>query len=82
MAISSLSFRLPVIYSFQIPFTKQNIRIMESAGHPIWSFVKGSIRINKHRFLLHDEGFREIQYRHQMLGRMPVTAAKNDKAAS
>lgn len=73
------------LFTRKIPFTKRNIRIMESAGHPLWSFVKGSIRINKRRFLLHDEGFREIQYRHQMLGRitkLPVTAAKNDKTAS
>ncbi|VDK75580.1 unnamed protein product [Litomosoides sigmodontis] len=57
------------IFTRKIPFTRHNIRILESAGHQLWSFVKGSIKINKRRFMLNDEGFRDIRYRHLMLGR-------------
>ncbi|VDK61763.1 unnamed protein product [Onchocerca ochengi] len=67
------------IFTRKIPFTKHNVRILESAGHRLWSFVKGSIKINKNRFALNDEGFRDIQYRHLMLGRnakLPVIVDK------
>ncbi|KAM3716206.1 Restriction of telomere capping protein [Dirofilaria immitis] len=57
------------VFTRKIPFTRHNVRILESAGHRLWSFVKGSIKINKHRFVLNDEGFRDIQYRNLMMGR-------------
>ncbi|KAL3986423.1 putative integral membrane protein [Acanthocheilonema viteae] len=68
------------IFTRKIPFTRHNIRILESAGHQLWSFVKGSIKINKHRFMLNDEGFRDIQYRHLMLGRNTKSLATADKS--
>uniref|UniRef100_A0A915PLP8 DUF4220 domain-containing protein n=1 Tax=Setaria digitata TaxID=48799 RepID=A0A915PLP8_9BILA len=57
------------IFTRKVPFTRQNIKILESAGHQLWSFLKGSIKINRNRFMLNDECFRDIQYRHFLLGR-------------
>ncbi|CAG9532475.1 unnamed protein product [Cercopithifilaria johnstoni] len=70
------------IFARKLLFTRHNVRILESAAHQLWSFVKGSIKINKHRFMLNDEGFRDIQYRHLMLGRntkLLTIADKNKK---
>ncbi|EJD74277.1 hypothetical protein LOAG_18386 [Loa loa] len=70
------------IFTRKIPFTKHNVRILENAGHQLWSLVKGSIKINRHRYMLNDEGFRDIQYRHLMLGqntKLPFTADKSRK---
>ncbi|VDO45246.1 unnamed protein product, partial [Onchocerca flexuosa] len=68
-ASSCFLSELQLEVSLTLSFTRRNVRILESAGHRLWSFVKGSIKINKNRFVLHDEGFRDIQYRHLMLGR-------------
>ncbi|VDN36935.1 unnamed protein product [Gongylonema pulchrum] len=54
----------------KVAFTRQNVRILESADHPFWSYIKGSIRINKRRFVLHDQYFRDPRYRLFLLGRI------------
>lgn len=70
------------IFTRKVLFTRHNVRILGSAGHQLWSLVKGSIKINKHRFVLNDEGFRDIQHRHLMLGRNikpPLTTDKSEE---
>ncbi|EJW89047.1 hypothetical protein WUBG_00040 [Wuchereria bancrofti] len=70
------------IFTRKILFTRHNVRILGSAGHQLWSLVKGSIKINKHRFVLNDESFRDIQCRHLMLGRSikpPLTTDKSEE---
>ncbi|VDN07046.1 unnamed protein product [Thelazia callipaeda] len=57
------------LFTQKVPFSRQNIRILESAGHRLWRFFKGSIKINRRTFALIDENFLDMRYLHLLAGR-------------